>query len=477
MFFKAPCGPGQVTNRPMKFSLRLLAAALLVVSRHAGAAAPPALPGELLDRVWSGHPVGFALLTERGHQFIAYYDAERRITLLGRRLGTTAWTRVQPPGVPVPRVNRSSNVTGWDSHNTLELALDRDGCLHLSGNMHVNPLVYYRTRLPFDLTTLERLDRMTGERETRCTYPVFFKDAAGELLFRYRDGSSGNGSDLYNRYDLATRFWRRLIDTPLLEGEGQRNAYAMAPTLGPDGRFHLVWMWRETPDCATNHTLSYARSRDLVHWENSRGESLRLPITLATGEVIDGAKPGGGLINMTYTLGFDAGQRPVVVYHRYDAAQRSQAYAARPGTGTGWDVRQISAWDFCWAFSGGGSIASDVTLGAPHRERDGSLLVDFSTRAAGSGRWRLRGDSLERMETLPPAASALPAELRRVQTATPGLQVQMLTSRAGGRRWVLRWETLGRNRDKPRAEAPPPTELRLYELPETDAPAKSPEGS
>jgi len=427
--------------------------------------------GELIDRVWSGHPVSFALLTERGHQFVAYYDAERRITVAGRKLGDTQWTRLQPPGVPVPGQKRTSNITTWDSHNTLRLALDRDGCLHLSGNMHVNPLVYYRTRVPFDVSTLERLDRMTGEREARCTYPVFFKNAAGDLLFRYRDGSSGNGADLYNIYDHAARTWRRMIETPLLDGEGERNGYAIEPTLGPDGRFHLVWMWRETPDCATNHTISYARSRDFVQWENSRGVPLKLPITLATGDVIDAAKPGQGLINMTFNLGFDAHQRPVVVYHRYDAQLHSQAYVARPAASAqagAWDVRQLSAWDFTWVFSGGGSIVGEVTLGPPRRAPDGSLLVDYWTKAAGGGRWRMNGETLEVAATLPAATATLPAALRRVQSPTPGMEVQTITSRAAGKRWVLRWETLGRNRDRPRDFTPPPTELRLYELPEAD---------
>ena len=448
----------------MKLFARLLCAALPFAACLLAAANPGANSGELLDRVWSGHPVGFAFLTERGHQFVAYYDAERRITLLGRKLGATQWTRVQPPGIPMPRRNRDSNVIGWDSHNYLRLALDRDGCLHLAGNMHVDPLVYYRTREPFEVTSLERLDRMTGERELRCTYPVFFKNAAGDLLFRYRDGSSGNGSDLYNLYEPVTRTWQRMIDTPLLEGEGKRNAYACEPTLGPDGRFHLVWMWRQTPDCATNHTLSYARSRDFVHWENSRGEPLKLPITLATGEVIDPAKPGEGLINAVFALGFDAQQRPVVAYHRYDAQRRSQAFAARPGAREAWDIRQLSAWDFCWAFSGGGSINVEVHLGAPRRDREGALWVDFSTREGGAGRWRLHGDTLAVAETLPAAPAAVPGALRRVQSPTPGMEMQTLTSRAEGRRWVLRWETLNRNRDKPREFTPPSTELRLYEL-------------
>lgn len=446
--------------------LRLLPA-LLCALPLAAATPPPA--GELLDRVWSGHPVPFALLVERGHQFVAYYDAERRITVLGRKLGDATWARCQPPGVPVPKRKRDSNVTGWDSHNALRLALDRDGHLHLAGNLHVDPLIYYRTRAPFDVTSLERLDRMTGEREDRCTYPVFFTDGAGELLFRYRDGSSGNGSDLYNRYDRATRTWRRLIATPLLDGEGERNAYASAPTLGPDGRFHLIWMWRETPDCATNHTLSYARSRDFVHWETSRGEPLPLPITLATGDVIDPAKPGGGLINMSFHVTFDAQHRPLVTYHRYDAAGRSQAFLARPAAAGGWELLQLSAWDFRWAFSGGGSIDADVRVGPAQRAPDGTLLVDYGTRQAGSGRWRLHGETLEPLAQLPAAPSPIPAALRRPQSGLPGMEVQLLTASSPGARWVLRWETLGRNRDRPRESAPPPTELRLYRIPEDAA--------
>ena len=466
-------------------TLRSAILAWVMVAATALRAAEPA--GELIDRVWSGHPVGFALLVERGHQFIAYYDAERRLTVAGRKIGDENWTRVQPPGVPVPGKNRDSNVTDWDSHNSLRLALDREGCLHLSGNMHVNPLVYYRTRAPFDVATLERLDHMTGERETRCTYPVFFKNAAGDLLFRYRDGSSGNGRDLYNLYDPATRTWRRLLDTPLLDGEGERNAYAIEPTLGPDGLFHLIWMWRETPDASTNHTLCYARSRDLVHWENSRGEPLALPITLATSDVVDPAKVKEGLINMTQAIGFDAAKRPIVTYHRYDARGKSQVYAARPrgerwspmsssaksaGGATGahpkgnWEVSQVSDWDFRWEFSGGGSLAAEVTVGGPRVQPDGTLLMDYGSTAVGGGRWRLRAGTLERFAQLPPVPSALPEALGRVRADSAGMEVQMLVARAAGRRWVLRWETLGRNRDLPRDSAPPPTELRLLELPD-----------
>lgn len=453
-------------------SLLLLAAFITCSVSSAFSAPPPAAPpaGVLLDKVWSGHPVSFAFLTERGHQFIAYYDAQRRITVAGRRLDQAEWTRFQPAGVPLPGRNRDSNVTNWDSHNYLALALDRDGFLHLSGNMHNDLLVYYRSSRPFDVSTLERIDRMTGSREEHVTYPVFFKNASGELFFRYRDGSSGNGSDIYNRYDPATRSWANLLSTPLLDGEGERNAYAVNPVLGPDGRFHLIWMWRETPDCSTNHTLSYARSPDLVNWEKSDGTPLPLPITLAKGEVVDPAPVKGGLINMTFNLGFDHDLRPVVVYHRYDEAGRSQAYAARPSAGSArWKSTQVSDWDFRWNFSGGGSIAAEVTLGAATLQPDRSLHVDFSTtHAPGSGRWQLDPATLRPLALLPPPAGPLPAALAAPSSGLPGMEVQTAVSRAEGRRWVLRWETLSRNRDRPREKAPPPVELRLYELPDAD---------
>ncbi|MSU49497.1 MAG: hypothetical protein EXS37_10495 [Opitutus sp.] len=112
--------------------------------------------GILIDRVWSGHSVPFALLVERGYQFITYYDAERRIVVTGRKLPDGDWSRIRPEGRPTLGRYHSSRAVGWDSHNSLQLALDRDGCLHLSGNMHADPLVYYRTRLPFDVSTIER---------------------------------------------------------------------------------------------------------------------------------------------------------------------------------------------------------------------------------------------------------------------------------------------------------------------------------
>jgi len=426
---------------------------------------PVILAETILGQASSASPVGFAFLTERGCQFVAYYDADRRITVAGRRLDGTNWTRFRPEGVFLSNRQRDSNVTAWDAHNYLALALDRDGYLHLSGNLHADPLVYYRSSRPFDVTSLERLDRMTGDMENRVTYPVFFKNADGEMLFRYRHGGSGNGSDIYNIYNPDTRTWRHLNATPVMDGEAQRNAYASLPRLGPDGSFHVVWMWRETPDCSSNHRLSYVRTRDFMLWENSRGGKCPLPITLKTGEVIDAAEEKEGLINSSFNFGFDVKQRPVVVYHRYDKKGNSQLYAARPSRIGGWKIAPISDWKFRWDFSGNGSLPAAIHVGAPGLQTDGTFVVDYAMPfGPGAGRLKFDAGTLRPLGNLPPARGLLPEALSQPLSMVPGLRVRTLVSSHQGRTWVLRWESLPANRDLPGPEFPPPTELRLYEV-------------
>jgi len=420
-----------------------------------------------LATVWSGHPVGFDLLTHGAYQFVAFYDAQRRMTVGQRTLGSAQWTFVRPEGRLLERRKRPSTVVDWDSHNYLTLAVDSDEHLHLAGNMHVDPLVYFRTTKPLDVTTLTRIDRMVGENEDRCTYPVFMAGPKGELLFRYRDGSSGNGVDFYNRYNPATQTWTRLLDKPLLDGQGKRNAYSRVPVLGPDGRYHLIWMWRDTPDCATNHDISYARSPDLVHWENCRGEPLTLPITLASDTIVDPVPSDGGMINMTQSLGFDAKNRPLVSYHKFDADGSTQAYSARLEDGE-WRLYQTSDWNYRWNFSGGGSVGAEIRLGGVRVEADGGLSQTYRPIKHGSGIWKLDEASLKPIGTYPPPPALLPGELRKPTSGFPGMSVRLQTGRGEGNafgvKYVLRWETLGPNRDRPRKDIPPPSELKLYEV-------------
>ncbi len=417
--------------------------------------AAPASPAVVdIEPVWSGHPVGFCLLTHAPYQFAAYYDAERRMTVAQRRLDETKWT-----------FKRLPSKLGWDSHNYVTMALDRDLRLHVAGNMHNIPLVYFRSAKPLDASSLVQLSTMTGDREAHVTYPVFLKNKGGQLVFRYRNGSSGNGDDLCNVYEEKSGTWRKLVEGPLISGEGERSAYAIPPKQGPDGRFHLLWVWRDTPDCATNHSISYARSDDLVRWTDSAGKEIALPITYQSGDIIDPVPPGGGLNNMNRELGFDNQGRPVATYHKFDERGDLNAYAARK-EGSAWKIVKISDWrDHHVVFSGGGSIDMPVRVQAVEAIGNGRLALGYRSEK-GSGTWVLDEATLLPIPSAkaPPKAPGLPRDLTKVRSTFPGMKFKSCgeTGDASGTRYQLLWEALDANRDQPReGPLPAPSMLRV----------------
>lgn len=413
-----------------------------------------------VEPVPSWFPVGFCLLTHGKSQYAAYYDANHRMTVGRRSLDERKWQLV-----------KLDSKIGWDTHNYVTMAVDSAGCLHLSGNMHCVPLIYFRTEKPGDITTLRR-HAMTGEKEDRCTYPKFLRDKAGRLIFNYRDGGSGDGSRYWNVYDPDTRTWRRLLDTPLLEGEGERNAYPSGPTLGPDGRYHLIWVWRDTPDCATNHNLSYVRSEDLERWETAGGKQVDLPMTLETdGLIIDPSPPRGGMINGGQRLVFDGEKRPMVVYHKADTAGNMQIFAARFERGK-WKRRVITSWDRPVKFSGGGAMPFiGIRISTPQRVGDGVWQVGYRHRDYGTGKVAFREKDLVPVDVPPSLRSRpeLPRELRAPEIDFKGIGVHLAEDigDAGDAdvRYLLKWETLGPNHDRKRTgELPPASMLRLYKL-------------
>ena len=195
-------------------------------------------------------------------------------------------------------------------------------------------------------------------------------------------------------YDAKTETWRRLVESPLFSGGGKMNAYFVGPVQDKSGVFHICWVWRNTPDCATNHDLCYARSKDLVRWETSAGRPLSLPITLATAEVVDPVPPGGGMINGNTKLGFDAESRPVISYHKFDAQGKTQLYNARREDG-GWRIYQTSDWDYRWEFQGGGTIRFEIGFGPVVTGPDGSLTQTWQHVKHGSGNWKLDPQTLK----------------------------------------------------------------------------------
>ncbi len=422
----------------------------------------------LIDSVWSGHPVRFDLLTHDNRQYIAYYNADRVITAGQRDLNTDQFELHTLPVKRRSSKSGTSTVVGWDSHNSLHLATDKDGYIHMSGNMHVNGLTYFRSTVPADISTIVQVHSMTGSQEDRCTYPRFVTTTEGDLVFHYRDGGSGNGNEIYNIYDCTSQSWSRLLDVPLTDGQGLMNAYASGPRLGPTGWYHLYWVWRDTPDCSTNHDLSYMKSKDLKHWQDVHGQPVTLPATIEKKSlIVDPIPAKGGIINLAARLCFDQELNPIFVYHKYDAAGNLQLFIAHY-TQRRWKIKQLTQWDYRWEFSGNGSINREFILQDFSRRDDGHYQVEYWHIKFGDGTLLLSEDLVPIGRVI---KSPEPEIMQKPVGKFPGLQVQTASDRGSvrdGFHHTLKWETLDRNRDKPRSKPwPPSSALYLLEFQKT----------
>ncbi|MEI7423304.1 MAG: BNR repeat-containing protein [Prolixibacteraceae bacterium] len=419
-----------------------------------------------IDKVWAGQPVGFSLLTHKDRQYIAYYNADRHMVVGQRNLTDPKFALTELPATERATAGGTSTVLGWDSHNSVVIGIDSEGYIHLSGNMHVHPITYFRSTRPYDISTLKQIMHMVGPNETRCTYPHFMNTREGKLLFHYRDGASGNGNEIYDIFDHKSMQWKRLLDTPLTDGQGSRNAYQTQPTLLEDNWYHVYWVWRESPDCSTNHDLSYIKSPDLLHWFNAFGEPVALPVTLDNKSVlVDPIPQKGGIINLAASLCFDQKGKPIFAYHKYDNKGNIQFYTARL-SGKKWVIRQLTNWDYRWEFSGGGSINNEIVVGGFHRRSDGNYELGYSHIKYGNGTFLLN-KSLDIIgSVLKPKP---PVEVTRLEGTFNGLQVRTAgdtgSSHDDNTSYLLKWETLPAYRDQPRPKPwPDASQLYLMEL-------------
>lgn len=414
-----------------------------------------------VDSVTSDFPVSFRFMTVDDWQFIAYYNKHRNLTVASRKTDESSWKyKILPTKV------------GWDSHNSIVLTMDRDQCLHLSGNMHNDTLIYFKSKKPFDISTLKRVYPMVNPLdELRCTYPNFIKNAEAQLIYSYRKGGSGNGITISNIYDEKTQSFKRLTDKPLFDGLGEMSAYASGPRKGPDNRYHMVWVWRNTPACETNHSVSYARTSDLVHWENIKGEETELPITpRSTMFTVDPVPPKGGAINGMVKLFFDTDQEPLLAYMKYDSKGNSQIFIAREKSGL-WESKQISNWDYRWDFTGPGSMKSEIRLNGTNYQPDGKIRVQYWHIKKGNGELVVDANSLSLVEDRAiekVEQQVYPADLVRPGSGIEGMSVKWIKNSASGSSsdyYALRWETMGKRRFYEAPDVPvKPSSMKLYRL-------------
>ncbi|EHQ25915.1 hypothetical protein Mucpa_1761 [Mucilaginibacter paludis DSM 18603] len=289
-----------------------------------------------------------SLFTFKGQQYAAYYDNNQYVVLAKRKSGSKVWQTL--------RTAFKGDAT--DAHKSISIIVDGEGYLHLAWGQHNNALNYARSTEPGSLSMTAKIS-MTGKKEGKVSYPEFYKLPDGDLLFLYRDGASGNGNLMLNRYSVKQKSWVQVQDG-MIDGEGKRNAYWQ---MAIDGRgyIHLSWVWRESPDVASNHDLCYACSKDGgLTWQKLSGQQYTLPITAATAEYASKIPQRSELINQTSMFADAAGNPYIATYWR-EAGQTVPQYHLVYFNGKDWKTRDLGFRSTSFSLSGGGTKSIPVS--------------------------------------------------------------------------------------------------------------------
>lgn len=320
-----------------------------------------------VDSGWAANSVNTvifrknSLVTFGNTQYISFYNADGYVVVGKRTSGAKTWQL------------RQTQYRGHtaDAHNTISIMTDGAGYLHLAWDHHNNPLNYCRSVQPGSLEMTDKTP-MTGKAETSVSYPEFYKMPNGDLLFFYRNGASGKGNLVMNRYNVHTKQWTQLYDN-LIDGEGARSAYWQA-CIDSRGTIHISWVWRESPDVASNHDLCYARSLDGGQtWEKSTGEKYTLPIRAATAENACTIPQQSELINQT-SMYADAQGHPYIATYWREAASKVPQYHLVFNIGKEWKVQNLGFRTTAFSLSGAGTKRIPVSRPQIIAWQSGKLL-------------------------------------------------------------------------------------------------------
>lgn len=269
-------------------------------------------------------PIRFNALTTVGaYQFTSYYQGDGKL-LVGRRpVGADTWDLFRTQFT-------ANNIN--DSHDVSSIAIDGDGILHMSWGMHATAFFYTKSTAsvlnanPINLVggntgNSAAINSMTGLYNTSVTYPAFYNLPDGDLLFMYRNGSSGSGDYRLRRYDTATDQWSELGAGASQIWLGRQepgsnlpdvNAYPNALAFDSQGNIHATWTWRTTGAYQTNHNIMYAKSpNEGATWTTMSGTPYTTPIYETNAQVAITIPEYSSLINTT-GMAVDKFDQPVL---------------------------------------------------------------------------------------------------------------------------------------------------------------------
>ncbi|MFE4470076.1 BNR-4 repeat-containing protein [Leifsonia sp. NPDC056824] len=379
-----------------------------VVSSHSDGA-PLVIATSCVGLTLGHNTVGQSVLTRGDRQYVAYYGTDRYLRVASRSLAGSESTApcVDGDSDPAWTTQELDTRVPDDAHNSVTMAFDSDGQLHVIGNLHAGSLdgsdlaeeyrvwarggAYYRTTTAGDVRSLSRVTGLAPRVQDRyLTYPSFITvpgtgAGADTLMITYRIGWSGGGTRAFDRYDPATKTWKvhstftDYGDSPRETGPHQGDiddVYNMYPSQivrGTDGVFRMAWVWRNNADVRTTSRVSYAESADLVTWKTIAGAKISTPVKYddtTAGLVVDDVPEGvpgqadgdNGLVSVALQL--DGKNNPVLFYTKLDERSDLQLYTAHLDARTkSWEPRPLTTDTGVEPVSGVGTMSLNSQIG------------------------------------------------------------------------------------------------------------------
>ncbi len=230
--------------------------------------------------------------THRGWQYAAYWDDARQVSVARRKLPSGEWEVASLPGYQRTesgdRGKGGSISRGFgDGHEKVAMGVSPDGVIHLAFDHHLSTL-RYRTSIspvandpgphPWNADLFGPVaDNLGGPKIESVTYPTFSTDGKSFVLYLRLNGGSGSADSHF--FDYNEGKWTtgsaavgKVIDKNWSGGDKTVNAYPHGLVFH-EGRRHLTWCWRDTPEPKTSHDLCYSYSDDGGEtWRNNDGK-------------------------------------------------------------------------------------------------------------------------------------------------------------------------------------------------------------
>jgi uncharacterized repeat protein (TIGR02059 family) len=253
-----------------------------------------------------------ALDSVSGDQFFAYHATN----LPSLTSGKLVVGKISPTDI-VTTHNSGITTDAQDSHNFASLAIDGDSDLLISADLHGDPLNFHRltggsiVMSAWDIPPIE--SGATDENST--TYPFFLPLANGDVLFFFRDGSSGEGNLLLKKWKHATNTLVT-VQGLVVDGEAIESFYPHNPYWDEArGRLHCGGCWRVTTSLNTNHDQIHFWLETVDDWDTctakkADGSNQTLPVTRANAAYAATIPQNSGLTNVgSITIGSDGHPR------------------------------------------------------------------------------------------------------------------------------------------------------------------------